>query len=153
MSDKLINIIASNGGEVSLKKLSTICNSGGNSIPRGVTFKTWISSFPGIILDGQTVRLTKSSTTSDNRLLEIIKSHGGRVSMKTLCSSYSPPQGVKMKTWLSSIPEITIEGEMLSLKVASTSPPVNGEMMIAQQREAADSLKTASTKKTDTNCF
>jgi len=136
---------------MTLKKLSTICNGGGNSIPLGVKFKNWISSFPGIILDGQTVRLSKSSTTSDNRLFEIIKSHGGKVSLKTLSSSYcnggtqNIPRGVKFKSWISSIPEIMIEGETISLKVPS--PSGNEGMTIAQQREAANSFKTASTTK------
>jgi stage III sporulation protein SpoIIIAA len=131
MTKALINAIKSCGGEVDITTLSRIyCQGRGNpQPPRGLKFKEWISTIPDLKIDGETVSVPTSNSSSkgSTALIQIIKSYGGEVEISKLTqvfcngkgSTQGIPKGVKFKTWVSNIPGVHINGTKVSL-TAST---------------------------------
>jgi stage III sporulation protein SpoIIIAA len=155
MSNKLVSIIKSGGGEVDVTKLSRIyCQGKGNSVPQGLKFKDWISKIPGLEFDGNNVRLVAPSDSLDT-LLNVIKSCGGEVSLPKLATLYcqgkgnSVPQGLKFKEWISKIPELMINGENVSLVELYSSASTKNSVKTTTDATLVSESTLTSTKVND----
>lgn len=155
MTKALIDIITSFGGEVDMTTLATVYCQGRGSTqpPRGVKFKDWISTIPDLKIDGNNVSLSISSSNprGSKALIDVIKSCGGEVEISKLTQVYCNgkgstqeiPKGMKFKTWVSTVPGVSIHGTKVSL-IKSTPLTVENVSSSVQSTPKFDTTSTKS---------
>jgi len=164
MTQALINIIKSCGGTVDIKSLSEkYCQGKGNpNTPKGIKFNEWISTIPGLKINGKHVSLASSSTSSSSEASKLLidvmkwmKSCGGEVEISKLaqyCNGTGRflhvPKGMKFKTWLSSVPGLYVYGKKVRLV---KSPPIPNGNSKSMKKDPRINITEKNTDSTATN--